>query len=539
MQNKISFNLIAFFTLFSLPFLSFFITFQRFALNVPFEDDFGILRNIYDIGVNDDLSVKFKNIISTSNEHSIIVSKLFFGLNIWLFKSIHFTTLMFIGNAIFFSSFVVFFKLCSLHKISIWVLLPLPYTLLSGSTFESGLWAICSFQYNAICGFFIWSIYLIFSDKITPKKFYLGLFLLVCTLICNGNGILAFLLVGAGLIYQKRWKELSITTVLFFALKIFFLTNSYYKVPNSPLITLLSFCVLVGGSFKTDSLNHFVQLIGGSITVFISLVALNYIIKRRQSTFEFIILLLALFSFGSLLGIALFREIGSSLFADRYRLYSQFLLICVYLLLIIYLPSKAKQLSFWASTFGVFYFLHMFYVTYPAILNIYQKKKLLSLNWNSNGSALNGSFYRLYFDETLYFYQRDTRYLLEKPLFDIKKAKKSNEIIDILIENTKNGNLIKVKNIDCSRVSEDKGYYIVLENSKHQIYFLPVLHLRNSINGVFNGQALLKNEFIAPIVYAEIPAETYSVGLISNIDSYPIYFKTNKSIIAHKVGYEQ
>jgi hypothetical protein len=539
MQNKLLLEKIAFYTLFFLPFFVFFLIFQRFALNVPFEDDFGILRNIYDMGVSDDFKVQFRNAISTSNEHPIIISKLFFGLNIWLFKSINFKALMFIGNAIFLSSFVVFFRLLKQHRLSLWILLPLPYILLSGSTFESGLWAICSFQYNAICGFFIWAIYLIFPNKANPKKIYLGLFLLVCTLVCNGNGILAFLLIGMGLLYQKRWKELGVTVALLLILKFFLLTNSYYKTPNPALTALSSFCILVGGSLKTDSLNGIIQLIGGLIIGFIALASLNYIIRRKQHTLEFNILLLALFSLGSLLGIALFREISSSMFADRYRLYPQFLLICVYFLLVIFLSNKAKQLSFVASIFGVLYFVHTFYVTYPSILSGYQKRQLLSVNWKTNGSALNGSFYRLFFDETLHFYEKNKLYSFQKPIFDIKTAKISNKSFEVLAENVKNGNIIRVKNIDCSKISKDNGYYVVLENAKHQFYFLPVLYTRSSLKAILKGQAFFINELAAPIVYAEIPADTYSIGLLSDIDSSPTFFKTGISISTHQVDYQQ
>ncbi len=541
MQNKSVLEKTAFYVLFFLPFLIFFIIFQRFALNIPFEDDFGVLRNIYDMGVSNDFNVQFQTFISPSNEHPIIISKLFFGLDIWLFKNIDFKALMLIGNGIFLSSFIVFFRLARQQKLSYWVLLPLPYILLSASTFESGLWAICAFQYNAICGLFIWAIYLLFSEKTSTLKFYGGLFLLACTMVCNGNGLLAFLVAGLGLAYQKRWKELAIIIATLLIIKFGLLSNKYYKTPNPVLTAISSFCVLVGGSLKTDSLNGVIKIFGGIIILFISLASLNYLVRRKQNTLELNVLLLGLFSLGSLLGISLFRAITTSTFPDRYRLYPQFLLICVYLLLIIYAKQKNKTLilAAAASSIGVFYFLHTFYVTYPTILNGYQKRHLLSVNWKSNGSALNGGYYRLFFDETLGFYEKNQTYLCEKPIFDIKTAKNAEKLVEVSVENLKDGNLIRIKNLDCSKINSSNGYYLALENDKHQFYFLPVFHIRNSIGKILRVQDFFINEIYAPVMYAEIPADTYKVGLVSNISSNTMLYQSNNSITTQKVGYNQ
>lgn len=539
MQNKSVLEKVAFYTLFLLPFLVFFLIFQRFALNVPFEDDFGILRNIYDMGISDDFKIKFSNFISPSNEHPIIISKTFFGLNIWLFDSINFKTLMVLGNAIFFSSFIVFFKLIKQQNLSFWTLLPLPYILLSASTFESGLWAICAYQYNAICGLFIWAIYLIFSEKNSNAKFYGGVFLLACTMVCNGNGLLAFLVAGLGLAYQKRWKELAIIVSVLLILKFGLLSNKYYKTPNPIFTAISSFCILVGGSLKTDSLNGLIQVFGGIIIIFISLASLNYLVRRKHNIFELNVLLLGLFCLGSLLGISLFRAIETSTFPDRYRLYPQFLLITVYLLLIVFFKHKTKPLLIATSIFSSLYFVHSFYVTYSNILNGYQKRHLLSVNWNTNGSALNGGYYRLFFDETLGFYEKNKTYLSENPIFDIKSAKLSEKSIETSVERLKDGNLIRISNIDCSAINSKNGYYLTLENAKHEFYFLPVFHVRNSVGKILKGQAFFINEIYAPVMYAEIPADTYKVGLVANISSKTMLYQSNSSITTQKVGYNQ
>jgi hypothetical protein len=539
MQHKSVLEKIAFYTIFLLPFFVFFLIFQRFALNVPFEDDFGILRNIYDMGISDDLKVKFSNFTSPSNEHPIIISKVFFLLNIWLFGSINFKILMILGNAIFFSSFIVFFKLIKQQNLSFWVLVPLPYILLSASTFESGLWAICAYQYNAICGLFIWAIYLIFSEKNTAIKFYGGVFLLACTMVCNGNGLLALLVAGLGLTYQKRWKELAIIVTVLLILKFGLLSNKYYKTPNPILTTISSFSVLVGGFLKTSSLNFVIKLIGFAVILTISGTALMYVFKRKKDIFELNIILIALFCLGTLFAVALFRDVVSSDFPDRYRLYPQLLLVCVYLLIIKQLPRYVNRIVLFSTIFGMFYFVYSYYISFPNILQGYQKRLLSSVNMAHNGSTLNGSFYRLYFDQTINFYQKAGTYNFEQAIFDIKNAIISTERINLKTEETKQGFILYFKDFDTQKVNKEHGYYISLKTNNNKFYFLPLYHTRNSLRQILSSKKYLSNDFYGMITHAEIPADTYQIGLISTLDASVKYFKTGIIVSTRKVDYQQ
>jgi hypothetical protein len=539
MQYQKLLSKIIFYIIFSIPFLTSLKIFCSYALNVPFEDDFVILRGLYDIGIKNDLKEQFNILIAPCNEHSIIISKIFFGLHLWFLKSINFKNLMFVGNLLFYSIFIFFYSLLKKHKISIWALLPIPYILLSAHVYENSLWAMCAFENNDVVVFLCWAIFLIFSITPSKTKFYFGLFLLGCALICNGNGILSFVVVGIGLFYQRRWQELIIVIATLLIMKLVFLSGGQYKTPNSIITTISSFSILVGGFLKTSSLNNIIKLIGFGMILAISGVALMYVFKRKKDIFELNIILLSLFCLGTLLAVALFRDVVSSDFPDRYRLYPQLLLICIYLLLIIYFKQKTKHLIIAATLISCLYFLQTFYVTYPNILNSYQKRNLLSVNWKNNGSTLNGGYYRLYFDETLGFYEKNKTYLCENPIFDIKTAKVVEKPIEILVENLKNGHLIRIKNLDCSQINSNNAYFLTLENDKHQLYFLPVFHIRNSIGKALRGQGFLINEIYANIMYAEIPADTYRIGLVSNISSKTLLYLSNNSITTQKVGYNQ
>jgi hypothetical protein len=506
---------------------------------VPFEDEHGILRNLYDIGTKTDLKEQFKILIAPCNEHSIIISKIFFGLHLLILKSINFKNLMFVGNIIFCSIFIFFFRLLKQHKIPIWTFFPIPYILLSAHTYENSLWAMCTFENNDVVVFLCWAIFLIFGITPSKTKFYFGLFLLGCALICNGNGILAFVVASLGLVYQRRWRELIIVVATLLIMKFVFLSGSQYKTPNSITTTISSFSVLVGGFLKTSSLNFVIKLIGFAVILTISGTALMYVFKRKKDIFELNIILIALFCLGTLFAVALFRDVVSSDFPDRYRLYPQLLLVCVYLLIIKQLPRYLNRIVLFSTIFGMFYFVYSYYISFPNILQGYQKRLLSSVNMAHNGSTLNGSFYRLYFDQTINFYQKAGTYNFEQAIFDIKNAIISTERINLKTEETKQGFILYFKDFDTQKVNKKHGYYIILKTNNNKFYFLPLYHTRNSLRQILSSKKYLSNDFYGMITHAELPADTYQIGLISTLDASVKYFKTDIIVSTRKVDYQQ
>ena len=539
MQDQKSLSKILLYLIFSIPFLTFLQILWSYALNVPFEDEHGILRNLYDIGTKTDLKEQFKILIAPCNEHSIIISKIFFGLHLLILKSINFKNLMFVGNIIFCSIFIFFFRLLKQHKISIWTFFPIPYILLSAHTYENSLWAMCTFENNDVVVFLCWAIFLIFGITPSKTKFYFGLFLLGCALICNGNGILAFVVASLGLVYQRRWRELIIVVATLLIMKFVFLSGSQYKTPNSITTTISSFSVLVGGFLKTSSLNFVIKLIGFAVILTISGTALMYVFKRKKDIFELNIILIALFCLGTLFAVALFRDVVSSDFPDRYRLYPQLLLVCVYLLIIRQLPRYVNRIVLFSTIFGMFYFVYSYYISFPNILQGYQKRLLSSVNMAHNGSTLNGSFYRLYFDQTINFYQKAGTYNFEQAIFDIKNAIISTERINLKIEETKQGFILYFKDFDTQKVNKEHGYYISLKTNNNKFYFLPLYHTRNSLRQILTSKKYLSNDFYGMITHAEIPADTYQIGLISTLDASVKYFKTDIIVSTRKVDYQQ
>jgi hypothetical protein len=399
---------------------------------------------------------------------------------------------------------------------------------------------MCAIENNGVIVFACWGIFLIFNTKPSGRKFYWGLFLLACALICNGNGFLSFVVVGLGLVYQQRWRDFIILISVFLLMKITFLSSNHqYRIPNSVMTTISSFSILVGGGLKTTSLNSIIQLIGFVIMLIIGRASMMHIFKRKKDIFELNILLIALFCLGTLFAVAVFRDVRSSDFPDRYRLYPQLLLVCVYLLIVREFPTKFNRIVIFSTISGIFYLLYSYYISLPNIMRGYQKRLLSSVNMAHNGSTLNGSYYRLLFDETLNFYKEADNYTLQPPIFDIKKVKISAEKINISSVEVKQGFVLFFKNIDSRNVCRKNGYYISLETPEHTFYFLSLYHVRNSLRKIFVGEPYLSDNFYGLISHAEIPPGTYKVGLVSTVDSTPKHFKTDITIHTHKVGYQQ
>lgn len=398
---------------------------------------------------------------------------------------------------------------------------------------------MCTFENNDVVVFLCWAIFLIFGITPSKTKFYFGLFLLGCALICNGNGILAFVVASLGLVYQRRWRELIIVVATLLIMKFVFLSGSQYKTPNSITTTISSFSVLVGGFLKTSSLNFVIKLIGFAVILTISGAALMYVFKRKKDIFELNIILIALFCLGTLFAVALFRDVVSSDFPDRYRLYPQLLLVCVYLLIIRQLPRYVNRIVLFSTIFGMFYFVYSYYISFPNILQGYQKRLLSSVNMAHNGSTLNGSFYRLYFDQTINFYQKAGTYNFEQAIFDIKNAIISTERINLKTEETKQGFILYFKDFDTQKVNKEHGYYISLKTNNNKFYFLPLYHTRNSLRQILSSKKYLSNDFYGMITHAEIPADTYQIGLISTLDASVKYFKTGIIVSTRKVDYQQ
>ena len=535
-------NNFTWFIILIIPFIAYLYTFFKYAQNIPFEDDFAVMRSWWNIINNTTPKGNFHEFISPSNEHPIIISKLFFGLQLLIFGKQNFVWLILIGNLIFLSSFVALYKIVTEQGYSKWYFLPIPYILLSLYFYESSLWAICTYQYNDIFALFIWGLYFALKSNKTIHTAFALLFLAL-TAVTNGNGILGFLLVGFIWGLQKKWRQLFILVIILVTTKLLLLNNSYHRTPNDLIVIIKSLLILTGGTIKIYGSSKFNMLLGAaSIGVFI-LFGLRFLLSFKQNLkdkYQVQLIAIGLFCLGTILGLSIFRGTESSAFPDRYRLYPQFFTVIIYLLI---LPISKDKLAFSKIFMPVILLISIAYwaVTFKlenqSLISHYNQVRFGYINYTNSASTLQGQYYRGYFDETARFYESKKYYQYQNHSSVEKFAQ------ELLQNNYNQGGTIKLNikqddnftiNIEENtlEVKENQNSMLLLklENSEGIKYFIPVKSKSAGFfETIFNPEVLHKG-FNASIFKYQLPYTSYKLSILKLNNLGITVYNTNITI---------
>lgn len=420
--------------LFLFPVAVFLFVFFFFGLNIPFEDDMGILHSLMiDLPNAKTFHDKFFIFFIPQNEHPVAIYKFFIWAYYIVFANIHIKYITLIGNLIFLSSLGFFFRQLQLIKVS-WVwLIPIPYFLLSLYSYENALWALCTFQHTVIISLYLWGFYFTVAFREDSFKFYIGVFLLACTCVCSGNGFLGFAIAFVILLLEKRFKSALIIGAIFALIKFTLINNQYFHQPNPIKHILVSFLTLCGAIVKVSSKQAIIIGLGVVLIICISLFFFYTVfgkLKKEERLYFLLTTGLCLFGFGTFLGLAVFRDIASSAFPDRYRVYTHLLWIGLYLFTVPFLVRITFQQYIYRFMvfLGIGYFAYSFVNVMPNLLFQFHKRMLISVNYYAANTTLNGCFYREYFDETLRNLAQRKIYQLPQPAFDPKNYLKGKPI---------------------------------------------------------------------------------------------------------------
>lgn len=520
--------------LFSLPLVIFFVFFFRFALNIPFEDDLGIVHTLaVELPKALTFREKFSTFIMAHNEHPINVFRFFLWVYHAIFQDYNFKIIALIGNLILLSSIFYFFRQLRIIKLSwIW-LIPIPYIILSLYIHENALWALCAFQHNAIMGLYFWGLYGCIVHKNPSPRFFGGIFLIICTSVCSGNGLLGFLIVIAILLFEKRWKDGLIVGATFILVKLILLNNHYYQEP-SPLPQIIKgFFLLCGSIIKVSSKDLMIMLLGMGITICIIIAGLRILfgkLNEKERTYYLLTLGISLFCLGTFVGIAVYRDVVSSAFSDRYRIYTQMLWISIYLFSIpLIIKFNFQRILYPAIlSLSIGYFCYSYYVEYPNFVYSYQQRWLIPVNYRFGGTNLSGCYYRVYFDETLKTLEKEQSYQIPKPKFDPHQIEKTKQIFNLKAEKL-NDEMVHLYADEGSIEGnpDDNSLFITLENAKGTQLFLPVVHKRNTISGFLQTKKLLKEGFEMTIAKGCLPDDFYKVMLVKQNNRKAQLYATN------------
>ncbi len=521
-----------------LPVIVFLLFFFRFALNVPFEDDLGIMYALIDLLPKaTTIQGKIAPFVLAHNEHPIAIYRFFLWLYHVFFQVYDYKIIALIGNLILVSSLFFFYRLLKSIQLPLLWLIPIPFVFLSLYIHENALWALCAFQHNAIMGIYFWGLYWCIVQEKLSYRFFFGLFLLACTALSSGNGLIAFLIVVGILLVEKRWKNAGIATSFFVFTKLFFLKNNFYLEPNTIPEIIKGFLLLAGSIVKVSTKDILVMLAGVGVIGFVLVWGIKILLNRidsRLRVYYLMVLGIAMFCLGTFLGIAVYREIPDADFSDRYRIYTQMLWISVYLLVLPWISRLNLRLMFAYSSIAlsVFYYLHSFLVEYPYFTYTYHRHWLVPINYRLGNSNLNGCYYREFFDKILA--QMETQNTYHLPEIVLNSSEIKVDSAKIPIKHQKLSESILYLSSDFGHVvgiPDKNSLFLVLQDNTGKRLLLPVMQKRSGLLKILHTGQLLNDGFELIIEKGCLPENIYQVMLMSQLDGkyclYPTDYQLN------------
>lgn len=213
--------------LFLIPLIGYSVVILRYAVDVPFQDDYdAILYFLNHFVEARTLQEKWMLLFVQHNEHRIVFDRIVALCYYTLFGEINFKSLIIFGN---FGWLLTVIVLAShIRKklgLSLIYLLPIPYILLSFGHWENMFFAMAALQNYWFVLFSVWFLICLSANKS-----------LSCTVVfwaamfTSGGGIVLYLFGNLYFVVTKRWKSL----LLFFALSTLCVAIYFYGYQKPP-----------------------------------------------------------------------------------------------------------------------------------------------------------------------------------------------------------------------------------------------------------------------------------------------------------------
>lgn len=214
-----------------IPFLIYGLFIFRYAVNIPYYDDYDVILNFMNTFVQTGTVMeKISLFFLQHNEHRIVFDRIITLCYYYLFDEIDFKSLIIFGNlgwVLTVSMLMVYLKKSSS---SLYCLIPIPYFLLSFSHWENMFFAMAAIQNY-------WFIFftIAFLISLSKNKITLSCVFFIMALLTSGGWVVLYPLGNLFLVLRRKWKSF----VLFFAVStccVIFYFHGYYKPPYHPSI---------------------------------------------------------------------------------------------------------------------------------------------------------------------------------------------------------------------------------------------------------------------------------------------------------------
>lgn len=202
----------------SMPVLFFVYYVWNYTINVPFLDDsLYYTKCLVDVEQSKSLVETFWIFMRqhTITEHKTPVSRLAAWLIYKTTGKLDYVILAHIGNLALLGMLVLFwtfFRKIHQGRLKFLYFLPIPFLLFQMQTYENQFWTICNWTYYPIG--YLQMVVLYFLSYQSPRYFKYGLLVAVLVTFIFSNGMFVFFPAALVLIFQKRYKDLSVMILL-------------------------------------------------------------------------------------------------------------------------------------------------------------------------------------------------------------------------------------------------------------------------------------------------------------------------------------
>lgn len=323
-----------------LPAIVYFFFLNKYALNIPSQDDYGAILDFLSRWSQAHGWDKFYALFAFHNEHRILSSRIVYALYYTLFGDINFTHIIFIGNIqlIFIFLIVIHFIRQLLPKDWFVAAIIAGLAIFDLNNWENTCFAMACMQNFGIVFLFLLSLYLYSLDG-KPFTIMAVIVQILCT-YSSGNGIVAsgFIVLFNLLNKNKLNSYTSIFALLIFAPLYFHHYNpppTGHPSKNIPQVALFFF------RFIGNHIYFETMLAGVTAGICICIGVAYAILNRRAfSNRKFIPLIcLAGFLVTTMTLTSVFRSNPEGYISSRYLIYPHLLVALLFLFLLIRMPQ--------------------------------------------------------------------------------------------------------------------------------------------------------------------------------------------------------
>jgi hypothetical protein len=241
----------------------------NYTINVPFLDDsLYYTKCLVDVQKSKSLTETFWIFMRqhTITEHKTPVSRLAAWLIYKTTGKLDYVILAYIGNLALLGMLVLFwtfFRKINEGKLKLFFFLPIPFLLFQMQTYENQFWTICNWTYYPIG--YLQMLVLYFLSYQKPRYFTYAVLVAILVTFTFSNGMFVFLPVAFVLIFQKRYKELAIMTLLgVLCVGIYFSNYRPSPIAQHQQLSLKSvlegFLLLLGSYLDIKSYHYLAQI---------------------------------------------------------------------------------------------------------------------------------------------------------------------------------------------------------------------------------------------------------------------------------------